>query len=95
MDDNEYTSYKRFTNEVAFAVIATGKTDGSLAKEYDKDGNLVPVKIKIIKNCEEVELSINEIIPSLKNLEGKELLFLSYNSLSNELYDKKKWCNSL
>jgi len=38
-----------------------------------RDGNLVSIKIKVMKNGEEIELSINKVIPSLKNLESKEL----------------------
>jgi len=73
LNDNKYSSYEKFSEEVAFVIVAAGKTNGSLAKEYDKDGSLVPIKIKVMRDGEEVELSINEIIPSLKNMEGEEL----------------------
>ena len=67
------SSYERFADSLAFAILAAGKEDSTLSKELDKDGNLIPVKINVMNNGEEAQMSINEIIPSLQGLQGKEL----------------------
>ncbi|ORX51824.1 hypothetical protein BCR36DRAFT_369732 [Piromyces finnis] len=67
------SSYETFSDKLAFAILASGKEDGTLAKELDENGNLVSIKINIMNNGEESLVSINEIIPSFQGLEGKEL----------------------
>ena len=67
------SSYEEFADALAFTILAAGKEDGSLAKELDENGNLVPIKINVLNNGEESYMGINEIIPSLQGLQGKEL----------------------
>jgi len=65
--------FENFSNLLGFAILAAGDENGNLAKELDENGNLVPIKIKVMINREEQEISIDKLIPSLKNLKGKEL----------------------
>jgi len=71
--DNQLSSYEKFSDILSFIILAAGNEDGLLAKELDENGKLVPIKIKIVINGEEQEISINKFIPSLANLEGEEL----------------------
>jgi len=36
INNDKYSPYEKFSNEVAFTILAVVKQDGSLAKEYDK-----------------------------------------------------------
>ncbi|ORX58404.1 hypothetical protein BCR36DRAFT_366619 [Piromyces finnis] len=56
--------------------------DGKLIKEKDTNGNLVPVSIPITVNGEEKAISVKDLIPNLKNLEGKE-----FDDEFSQLYD--------
>ncbi|KAL6592992.1 hypothetical protein U3516DRAFT_917545, partial [Neocallimastix sp. 'constans'] len=67
------TNYDELSNKMAFVVLAAGDENGRLVKEIDKNGNLVPISVKVSYNGEEKQLSIKDIIPSLRNLEGEEL----------------------
>ncbi|KAL6625978.1 hypothetical protein U3516DRAFT_890993, partial [Neocallimastix sp. 'constans'] len=76
------TNYDELSNKMAFVVLAAGDENGRLVKEIDKNGNLVPISVKVSYNGEEKQLSIKDIIPSLRNLEGEEL-----NDKFSQLYD--------
>jgi len=68
-----YMNYDKFSDAISLLILSAGKEDGSLAKELDENGNLVPISIEILVNGEEKLVSIKEIIPIFKNLEGEEL----------------------
>jgi len=70
---NNLSKYEQLSDMIAFIILAAGNEDGSLAKELDENGKLVPIKIKVMINGEEKELSINKIIPNLKELKSEEL----------------------
>ena len=72
--NNKKSKYEEFTDSVAFMILAAGREeDGFLAREYDENGDLVPISIKILDDGEEKSISIKNVIPSLRNLEGEEL----------------------
>ncbi|KAG4081858.1 hypothetical protein H8356DRAFT_1755714 [Neocallimastix lanati (nom. inval.)] len=70
---DEKSEIEKFAERAAFTILAAGREDGSLAKELNENGELVPISINVIENGEEVKKSIKDIIPSLRNLEGKAL----------------------
>jgi len=72
--NNKKSKFEEFTDSVAFMILAAGREkDYKLAREYDENGNLVPISIKISVNGEEKSISIKDIIPSLRNLNDDEL----------------------
>jgi len=76
------TDFEKISNLVAFAIFAAGDKDGKLIKEKDSNGNLIPISIPITINGEEKVISIKDVVPDLKNLEGKDL-----DDKFSELYD--------
>ncbi|KAG4082194.1 hypothetical protein H8356DRAFT_970242, partial [Neocallimastix lanati (nom. inval.)] len=76
------TDFEKISNLVAFAIFAAGDKDGKLIKEKDSNGNLIPISIPIMINGEEKVISIKDVVPDLKNLEGKDL-----DDKFSELYD--------
>ncbi|ORY06411.1 hypothetical protein LY90DRAFT_519203 [Neocallimastix californiae] len=99
-ENRKYSFYEKNLDNIAFAILAAGKVDGSMAKELDKNSQLVPIKIKITINGVEHELFIKDIIPNLKELEGKELenkfsklydmAIIKYSENFNTYYDEEK-----
>ena len=72
--NNKRSKFEEFTDSVAFMILAAGRMeDGFLAREYDENGDLVPISVKILVDGEEKSVSIKDIIPSLRNLKGEEL----------------------
>ena len=62
------------TDSVTFMILTVGREeDGFLAREYDENGDFVPISIKVLVDGEEKSISIKDVIPSLRNLEGEEL----------------------
>ncbi|KAG4082424.1 hypothetical protein H8356DRAFT_1753494 [Neocallimastix lanati (nom. inval.)] len=84
------TNYDELSNKMAFVVLAAGDENGRLVKEIDKNGNLVPISVTVSYNGEEKQLSIKDIIPSLRNLEGEELddKFKQFNNYYDENSDQ-------
>ncbi|KAL6589173.1 hypothetical protein U3516DRAFT_922121, partial [Neocallimastix sp. 'constans'] len=84
------TNYDELSNKMAFVVLAAGDENGRLVKEIDKNGNLVPISVTVSYNGEEKQLSIKDIIPSLRNLEWEELddKFKQFNNYYDENSDQ-------
>ena len=82
IENKKLSSYEKLSDQLAFAILTSGNENGSIAKELDEKGKLVPIKIKVKVNGEEQEISINELIPCLKNLKNEEL-----DQKFNKLYE--------
>jgi len=59
-------------DEIALLILSAGNMDGSMSKAMDENGDLVPIIINVMDNGEERQLSIKDIIPSSRNLEGEK-----------------------
>ncbi|KAG4094373.1 hypothetical protein H8356DRAFT_1036224 [Neocallimastix lanati (nom. inval.)] len=75
--------------EIASLILSAGNSDGTIAKELDPDSTgdeTRPIEIDVSKANNEGQLmNIKQIVPSLNNLEGKEL-----DDKFKKLYDLSK-----
>ncbi|OUM58773.1 hypothetical protein PIROE2DRAFT_15877 [Piromyces sp. E2] len=60
-------------DKLALLILAAGNVDGSLTKIINENGKEELLSVNVMNNDETKKLTIKDIIPSLRNLEGKEL----------------------
>ncbi|ORX53739.1 hypothetical protein BCR36DRAFT_20181 [Piromyces finnis] len=60
-------------DKLSLLILVAGNVDGTLVKTINEEGKEELMKINVMNNGEKVELTIKDIIPSLRGLEGKEL----------------------